>query len=79
LKAKITNRYNYTFSFVRPFLAIDRSHSNSQVLLGRPALKDFRIILHNSNALFEFERNRKVTKVTPYRFAYEFAHHASYF
>ena len=79
LKVEITNRYNYTFSFVRPFLAIDRSHLDSQVLLGRLALKDFRIILYNSNALFEFKRNPKVTKITPYRFAYEFARHASYF
>ena len=41
LKLRITNHYNLSFDFMWPFLAVDWSPSNSQVLLGQPALKDF--------------------------------------
>src|SRR5437667_11045384 len=79
LKALITDRFNRSFSFVRPFLAVDRGPRDSQVLLGRPALKDFKINILNSDDSFEFERNPKVTKISPHRFAREFAHHVSCF
>ena len=54
LKASITDRFNRSFSFVRPFLAVDRGPQDSQVLLGRPALKDFKINILNSDDSFEF-------------------------
>jgi hypothetical protein len=36
LRITIVDRYNRSFDFVRPFLAVDRSPKDSQVLLGRP-------------------------------------------
>ena len=73
LKACISDRYNRSFSFVRPFLAVDRSHRDSQVLLGRPALKDFKITLHNGDDSFEFQRQPRITKISPYQFSRELA------
>src|SRR5438045_6914460 len=40
LKMAITDHFNQSFSFIQPFLAVDRGPQDSQVLLGWPALKD---------------------------------------
>ena len=69
----IVDRYNRSFDFVRPFLAVDRSPKDSQVLLGRPALKDFKINICNSNDSweFEFKRTPKVSVLSSEQFAKE--------
>ena len=73
LRMTIVDRYNRSFDFVRPFLAVDRSHKDSQVLLGRPALKDFKINICNSNDSweFEFKRTPKVSVISSEQFAKE--------
>ena len=43
----LTDRFNRSFDYIRPFLAVDRDARDSQVLLGRPTLKDFRIYIQN--------------------------------
>ena len=66
LRLTITDRFNRCFTFIHPFLAVDRNPSDSQVLLGRPALKDFQINIYNSDDSweFEFQRSPKVTKIS---------------
>ena len=51
------------------------------MLLGRPALKDFRINICNGDDSweFEFQRQPRVTKISPQQFARELAHHVSCF
>ena len=49
LKLTITDRFNRLFTFIRPFLIVDRDVKDSQVLLGRPTLKDFKINIYNSD------------------------------
>jgi hypothetical protein len=73
LRLTITDRFNRCFTFIRPFLAVDRNPSDSQVLLGRPALKDFQISICNSDDSweFEFQRSPKVTKISLHQFARE--------
>src|SRR5437879_285780 len=60
----LTDRYNRTLRFFRPFLAIDRDLQDSQILLGRPALKDLRITIDNFYDNFEFQRKSVVTVVS---------------
>lgn len=71
LRLSLTDRFNRVFNVVRPFLAVDRNPRDSQVLLGRPALKDFKINICNGKDIwdFEFERHPKVTMVSSHRFA----------
>ena len=73
LRLTITDRFNRLFDFIRPFLAVDRSPSDSQVLLGQPALKDFKINICNSEDSWEFEFHRepRVTTVSSQQFARE--------
>ena len=49
LKLTITDRFNRLFTFIRPFLVVDRDVKDSQVLLGRLTLKDFKINIYNSD------------------------------
>ena len=81
LRMTITDRYNRSFDFVRPFLAIDRDPKDSQVLLGRPALKDFKINICNSvdSWEFEFDRQPKIKTITPRQIALEIASKAQVF
>src|SRR5256885_1869102 len=71
LRVRITNRWNCPLEFIRPFLAVDRDARDSQLLFGRPTLKDFRICVLNGLDLWEFERKPKVTKISSYQFTKE--------
>ena len=81
LKLTITDRFNRSFDFIRPFLAVERSPNDSQVLLGRPALKDFKINICNSDDSweFEFQREPKVTKISSQQFVRELTPKAKIF
>ena len=69
----LINCFSRSFSYIRPFLAVNQDARDSQVLLGRPALKDYRINILNSEDLWEFKRNPKVTRISPTKFAREIA------
>ena len=73
LRMALVDRFGRSFSCIRPFLAVDRDARDSQVLLGRPTLKDYRINILNSKDLWEFKRNPKVTRISPTKFAREIA------
>ena len=45
LRMTLTDRFNRSFDYIQPFLAIDRDARDNQVLLGKPTLKDFRICI----------------------------------
>ena len=45
LRITLIDCFNRSFDYIRPFLAVDRDAQDSQVLLGRPTLKDFGIII----------------------------------
>ena len=47
LRMTLIDRFNRSFDYIRPFLAVNRDPRDSQVLLGRPMLKDFGIIIQN--------------------------------
>jgi hypothetical protein len=55
LRLFLTDRWGRLVSFIRPFLAIERSPGDSQVLLGRPTLKDLKISINNSDDSWEIE------------------------
>jgi len=69
LRLRIVDRWNHPLEFIRPFIAVDRNAQDSQVLLGRPALKDFKINICNSVDSWEFERKPHVTEVSAHCFA----------
>ena len=77
----ITDQYNHSFPFIQPFLAVDRNPSDSQVLLGRPALKDFKINICNSTDSweFEFERKPRITVISSKQFTRELTPQAKIF
>jgi hypothetical protein len=54
--------------FIRPFIAIHRDPKDTPILLGRPALKEYRIILDNENMEWEFKRKAKVQEYSSKRF-----------
>jgi hypothetical protein len=68
LRLCITDQWNQSIRFIRPFLAVDRSSRNSQVLLGRPALKDLRVNIDNVNDCWEIKNLPRVKPVSPSRF-----------
>ena len=49
LRLCISDQWNCSIQFTRPFLAVNCGSHNSQVLLGRPMLKDLSISIHNLN------------------------------
>ena len=52
-------------------MAVNRNAHDSQILLGRPTLKDFKINILNDIDSWEFDQKPKVTKVSPCQFAQE--------
>jgi len=68
LHCSITDRWGRQFDFTRPFVAIDRDPKDTPILLGRPALKDYQIVIFNSSSSWEFERKKKVKTVSSSRF-----------
>ena len=71
LRMTLTDRFNRSFDCIRPFLAVDRDPRDSQVLLGRPALKDFDIVIRNGLDSWEFKRIPKVKKISVAQFQRE--------
>ena len=69
----LIDRFNRSFDCIRPFLAVDRDPRDSQVLLGRPTLKDFDIIIQNGQDSWEFKRIPKVKKISVSQFQREFS------
>ena len=51
----IMNQWNYSLEFIWFFVAVDHNVQNSQVLLDRSALKDFKINICNSIDSWKFE------------------------
>lgn len=68
LRCKIQDRWGHEFSFTRPFVAIERDLKDTPILLGRPALQEYRIILDNETMEWEFKRKAAVTEYSPKRF-----------
>jgi hypothetical protein len=60
LHGTLTDRWGYRFSFIRPFVAIHRDPKDIPILLGRPALKEYRIVLDNETMEWEFKRKAVV-------------------
>ena len=67
----LTDRFNRSFDCIRPFLAVNRDPRDSQVLLGRLALKDFDIVIRNGLDSWEFKRIPKVKKISVAQFQRE--------
>ena len=71
LRLCITDCWNHSLIFICPFLAVNCNAHDSQILLGRPTLKDFKINILNDINSCEFDQKPKVTKVSPHQFAQE--------
>ena len=68
VRCAITDRTGYQLSFTRPFVAINRDPADAPILLGRPALKDYKIVLYNDTSDWEFEREVEVKEYSAARF-----------
>ena len=64
LRLHITDHWNQSLEFICPFLAVNHNTQDSQVLLGRPTLKDFKINICNGIDSWEFKCKPKVTVVS---------------
>ena len=68
LRCAITDRTGRQLSFTRPFVAIDRDPADAPILLGRPALQDYKIALFNATAEWEFEQEVEIKEYSASRF-----------
>jgi hypothetical protein len=68
LRLCIIDRWYRSTRFICSFLVVDRDPRDSQVLLGRPALKDLKISINNLNDTWEFGSSPTVKRVSPSRF-----------
>jgi len=73
------NQWNHPLEFIWSFIAIDHNTQNSQILLGRPALKDFKINICNNIDSWEFEWKSHVTEISAHCFVKELASTAHVF
>ena len=69
LKLSITDRHNRLIDFIRPFVAIDQSATDSPILLGRPSLQSLAIVLDNETGEWEFKRHARIQSLTAHTFA----------
>jgi hypothetical protein len=68
LHGTLTDWWGYQFLFIWPFVAIHQDPKDTPILLGRPALKDYQIILDNKTIEWEFKHNAKVKEYSFKRF-----------
>ena len=73
LRLCITDCWNHSLEFICFFLTVDCNVQNSQILLERLMLKDFKINICNSTDSwkFEFEHKSKMTEISSSKFAWE--------
>jgi hypothetical protein len=64
LKLYMMDRRNRPVQCIRPFLAVDRGPRDSQVLLGRPALKDLKVSIDNLSDSWEIKDSPRIKKVS---------------
>ena len=50
LRCAITDRTGRQLSFTRPFITIKRDPTDAPILLGRPALQDYKIVIYNKTS-----------------------------
>ena len=68
LKLCMMDRRNRPVQCIRPFLAVDRGPRDSQVLLGRPALKDLKVSIDNLSDSWEIKNSPRVKRVSSTQF-----------
>ena len=68
LKLCMMDRRSRPVQCIRPFLAVDRGPRDSQVLLGRPALKDLKVSIDNSSDSWEIKNSPRIKKVSSTQF-----------
>jgi hypothetical protein len=68
LHGTLTNQWGYQFLFIWPFVAIQCDPEDTLILLGRPTLKEYRIVLDNKSIKWEFKRKAKVKEYSTKRF-----------
>ena len=64
----IMNQWNHFLEFIQSFIVVDCNSQNSQVLLDRSALKDFKINICNSIDSWEFEWKSHMTEISAHHF-----------
>jgi len=68
LHGTLTDGWGHQFSFIRPVIAIYRDPKDTPILLERPALKEYRIVLDNESMEWEFKRKAVVKEYSSKRF-----------
>jgi hypothetical protein len=68
LHGTLTNQWGYQFLFIQPFMAIQHDPEDTPILLGRPTLKEYQIVLDNKSIEWEFKHKAKVKEYSIKRF-----------
>jgi hypothetical protein len=68
LRYAITDRTGRQFSFTRPFIAIKQDPTDAPILLGHPALQDYKIVIYNKTSDWEFEQKIKIKEYSANKF-----------
>jgi len=67
----IVNQWNHSLEFIWSFITVDHNVQNSQILLDRSALKDFKINICNSIDSWKFEWKSHMTEIFAHHFVKE--------
>jgi len=68
LQLCIVNQWNYSLEFIQSFIVVDHNTQDSQILLDRSVLKDFKINICNDVDAWKFEWKLKMTEIFSYEF-----------
>ncbi len=75
----IVNWWNHSLEFIWSFIAVNCNSQNSQILLDRSVLKDFKINICNDIDSWEFEQKSHMTEISAHCFVKELASTACVF
>ncbi len=68
LKLYIINYWNHSLKFIWFFIIINYNIQNSQILLDRLVLKDFKINIYNNINSWKFEQKLQMTEIFSHKF-----------
>jgi hypothetical protein len=71
LQLHIINQWNHLLKFIQSFIAVDYNIQNSQVLLDKLILKNFKINICNNFDSWKFEQKSHVIEIFTHHFAQE--------
>ena len=68
LQLHIVNQWNNSLEFIQSFIVVDHNTQDSQILLDRSVLKNFKINIYNDIDSWKFEQKFQITEIFSHKF-----------